>query len=234
MLSTFNLEHALEAIIFASPEPISLTQIVSVFENQGYEYTREEIGQALLELKIRETGISIQEAAGGYVFRTVPTYGGLVRALLQEKPQKLSASQLEILSIIAYRQPVTRQEIEDIRGVDCSSALKRLLNLKLVKIMGKSQGMGRPLLYGTSKEFLEFFGFNSLHELPSLKEYQDLNKEKPEPVTAEEGEEILLKDLFAEKEYSTAEHERQNQEALEALDKALGVLSQTEKQMAQP
>ena len=96
-MSTFNLEHALEAIIFAAPEPISLNGIMSVFENQGYEYTRDEVSQALTQLKTRETGISVQEAAGGYVFRTVPEYGEVVRALLQEKPQKLSSSQLEIL-----------------------------------------------------------------------------------------------------------------------------------------
>lgn len=227
----FNLEHALEALIFASPEPISLTQLVTVFENQGYEYTQEEIKAAFETLRERQTGISIQEAAGGFIYRTAPEYGQLVRALLQEKPQKLSASQLECLSIVSYRQPVTRQEIEDIRGVDCSSALRRLLILKLVKIMGKSQGMGRPLLYGTTKEFLEFFGFNSLHELPSLREYQDLNKDKPaEPV--EEPENLTLTDLFSDKEFFSAENERQNLEALEDLDRALGVLAETSKGIA--
>jgi segregation and condensation protein B len=226
----FNLEHALEALVFAAPEPISLTQLVTVFENQGYEYTQEEIRQAFENLRQRQTGISIQEAAGGFIFRTAPKYGALVRALLQEKPQKLSASQLECLSIVSYRQPVTRQEIEDIRGVDCSSALKRLLMLKLVKIMGKSQGMGRPLLYGTTREFLEFFGFNSLHELPSLREYQDLNKDtQPEANKTEEAESLTMTDLFSDKEFFSAENERQNLEALEDLDKALGVLAETNK-----
>ncbi len=226
-MSMFNLEHALEALIFASPEPISLTQLVTVFENQGYEYSEEEIKQAFEALRERQTGISLQEAAGGFVYRTAPEYGPIVRALLQEKPQKLSASQLECLSIVSYRQPVTRQEIEDIRGVDCSSALKRLLTVKLVKIMGKSQGMGRPLLYGTTKEFLEFFGFNSLHELPSLKEYQDLSKDKPAAEPADEPENMTLTDLFSDKEFFSAENERQNQEALEDLDRALGVLAET-------
>ncbi|MEI6805693.1 MAG: SMC-Scp complex subunit ScpB [Myxococcaceae bacterium] len=226
----FNLEHALEALIFAAPEPISLTQLATVFENQGYEYAQEDIKQAFENLRQRQTGISIQEAAGGFVFRTAPEYGPLVRALLQEKPQKLSASQLECLSIVSYRQPVTRQEIEDIRGVDCSSALKRLLTLKLVKIMGKSQGMGRPLLYGTTKEFLEFFGFNSLHELPSLKEYQDLSKDtKPETEKTEETDNLTLTDLFSDKDFFSAENERQNLEALDDLDKALGVLAETNK-----
>ncbi|MEI6789978.1 MAG: SMC-Scp complex subunit ScpB [Myxococcaceae bacterium] len=227
----FNLEHALEALIFAAPEPISLTQIATLFENQGYELTQEDIKQAFERVRERQTGISIQEAAGGFVFRTAPEYGPLVRALLQEKPQKLAASQLECLSIVSYRQPVTRQEIEDIRGVDCSGSLKRLLTLKLVKIMGKSQGMGRPLLYGTTKEFLEFFGFNSLHELPSLKEYQDLAKDKP-VVETEEPENMTLVDLFSDKDFFSAENERQNLEALEDLDKALGVLAETVKEQS--
>jgi segregation and condensation protein B len=231
-MSTFNLEHALEALIFASPEPISLTQLVAVFESQGYEYTRDEISDALKTLRERQTGISVQEAAGGYVFRTTTEYGPIVRALLQEKPQKLSSSQLEILSIIAYRQPVTRQEIEDIRGVDCSAAVKRLLTLKLVKIMGKSPGIGRPLLYGTTKEFLEFFGFNSLHELPSLKEYQELNKDKREHDEPEAEGDLVMQDLFREQSFFTDEHQRQNQEALESLEKALGVVTHTEKDVS--
>lgn len=223
----FNLEHAIEALIFASPEPVSLTQLTTVFEN----YKPEEIKQAFENLRQRQTGVSIQEAAGGFVYRTAPEYGDIVRAFLQEKPQKLSASQLECLSIISYRQPVTRQEIEDIRGVDCSSALRRLLTVKLVKIMGKSQGMGRPLLYGTTKEFLEFFGFNSLHELPSLKEYQDLNKDKPAP-PPEAAESLTMTDLFSDQEFFSAENERQNLEALKDLDKALGVLAETSKGIA--
>ncbi|MBH1989069.1 MAG: SMC-Scp complex subunit ScpB [Myxococcaceae bacterium] len=225
----FNLEHALEAILFASPEPLSLAQIVTIFENQGYEFAKEQIQETFESLRHRETGISLQEVGGGYVFRTVPAYGDLVRALLQEKPQRLSASQLEVLSIVAYRQPVTRQEIEDIRGVDCSGSLKRLLTLKLVKIMGKSQGLGRPLLYGTSKEFLEFFAFNSLHELPSLKEYQDLNQEKVGDEEKEQLEPETLADLFLEKEFFSKESEQQNQKALKELDRALGVLVETSK-----
>ena len=228
----FNLEHALEALIFASPEPISLTQLVTVFENQGYEYAQEDIKQAFDALRERKTGISIQEAAGGFIYRTEPEYGPLVRALLQEKPQKLSNTQLECLSIVSYRQPVTRQEIEDIRGVDCSGALKPLLTLKLVKIMGKSQGIGRPLLYGTTKEFLEFFGFNSLHELPSLKEYQDLAKDKPVTEPVEEPENMSMTDLFTDKEFFSADNELQNLEALEELDKALGVLAETNRDIA--
>lgn len=223
----FNLEHALEALIFAAPEPISLTQIAALFENQGYEIAQEDLKEAFARLRERQTGISVQEAAGGFVLRTVPEYGALVRALLQEKPQRLSTSQLECLSIVSYRQPVTRQEIEDIRGVDCSASLRRLLTLKLVKIMGKSQGIGRPLLYGTTKEFLEFFGFNSLHELPSLKEYQDLAKDKPVQETGEEPENMTLTDLFSEQLLFSEERERQNMEALEDLDKALGVLAGT-------
>ena len=225
----FNLEHALEALIFAAPEPVSLTQLATVLEDQGHELSSAEIKEAFENLRSRETGVSIQEVAGGFVYRTIPEYGPLVRALLQEKPQKLSTSQLECLSIVSYRQPVTRQEIEDIRGVDCSASLKRLLTLKLVKIMGKSQGIGRPLLYGTTKEFLEFFGFNSLHELPSLKEYQDLSKEEPVTEPIEEPENRTLIDLFADQELFSPEYERQNQEALEELDKALGVLAETNK-----
>ncbi|MDA0713223.1 MAG: SMC-Scp complex subunit ScpB, partial [bacterium] len=158
-----DLPAVFEAFIFASQEPLTLKSLQTSLEEQGYEFTKNQIKDALDvtmakwqdESRSNGQGLELVQVAGGYVFRTDPKWGSVVRALLKEKPQKMSPSQLEVLSMVAYRQPVTRIEIEEIRGVDSSSAMRRLLNLRLIKILGKSEGLGRPLLYGTTKYFLE-------------------------------------------------------------------------------
>ena len=233
------LPAVIEALIFASTEPLSLPMIKEVFERQGFEFSDAVIRKALHKIeqdwsssfKGVGQGLELAHVAGGYVFRTHPKYGFVVRTLLQEKPQKLTTSQLEVLAIISYRQPVTRTEIEEIRGVDSSSAMRRLLGIKLIKILGKSQGIGRPLLYGTTKQFLEFFGLNSLHDLPTLKEYQELSKDSAIQDAADRVEEqgsLALNDLFMsheKREMFSQDTEKLSQEALESLEEALGVVA---------
>jgi len=119
----------------------------------------------------------VDEIAGGFQFRTSPRFAPFVRMLVQQKPTKLSRAQLEVLSIIAYRQPVTRPEIDDVRGVDSGSGLKLLLERNLIKIIGKKEEAGRPLLYATTQEFLELFGLKNLRDLPTLREFAELNQE---------------------------------------------------------
>jgi segregation and condensation protein B len=115
--------------------------------------------------------------AGGYQFRTAPRYAPFVRNLTQQKPTKLTRAQLEVLAIIAYRQPVTRPEIDDVRGVDSGSAIKVLLERDVIKIIGKRDDAGRPMLYATTSGFLELFGLKSLRDLPTLKEFAELTPE---------------------------------------------------------
>lgn len=133
----------------------------------------------------RSTGYELVAVAGGYQLRTNPRVAAFVRQYLQVKPTRLSRAQLETLAIVAYRQPVTRPEMEQIRGVDCGAAMKILLERKLVRILGKKEEVGRPLLYGTTKEFLEFFNLKSLMELPTLREFQELSEEHQRKVEEE-------------------------------------------------
>jgi segregation and condensation protein B len=226
---TDSLVGLIEALALASPSPVTKESVAEVLAHHQIILEPKIIQAAINSLLAKHEGamggIQLTEVAGGLAFRTNARYGLFIRTLFKEKPQKLSNSQLEVLSIISYRQPVTRTEIEEIRGVDCSGSMRKLLNVKLIKILGKSHGIGRPLLYGTTKEFLEFFGLNSLHDLPTLREYEELNKAtdakeaKPDP-----HETIEMMDLFEGHDLAKVnyeERERMSREALETLDKAL-------------
>ena len=122
--------------------------------------------------------------AGGFQFRTHPDNSEYVQRLVVGRPVRLSRAQLETLAIVAYRQPVTRPEIDDIRGVDSGSTLKVLLDRSLIRVLGKKEEPGRPLLYGTSKEFLEFFNLSELRDLPTLREFHELTEESLREVEA--------------------------------------------------
>ena len=173
-LTPEHLKGALEALILVSDKPVPAIRLARL--------TRQDLGavrKVLAELAddYQGRGIALDEIAGGFQFRTSPRYAPFVRMLVQQKPTKLSRAQLEALSIIAYRQPVTRPEIDDVRGVDSGSALKLLLERNLIKIIGKKEEAGRPLLYGTSTDFLELFGLKNLRDLPTLREFSELTQE---------------------------------------------------------
>lgn len=227
-----DLTSTIEAIIFAAPEPISAQQIQNVLEKADMELPKERILQALQDLEEGWSnlerpvarGFELIQIAGGYMFRTRAPFGACVRTMFEEKPQRLSTAQLEVLAVVAYRQPVTRIEIEDIRGVDCSNSVKKLLQLGLIKILGKSDGLGRPLLYGTSKQFLEFFAINSLHDLPSLNELKELSQGE---VKEDDPDGLkTFRDLFTkgDKQIISEDTERLSEEALRDLEQALEVV----------
>jgi segregation and condensation protein B len=130
-----------------------------------------------LQEQSRNRGIMPQEVAGGWQLRTHTKYATLLRDFLQAKPSRLSRASLETLSIVAYKQPLTRAEVEDIRGVDCGAVLRGLLERRLLRILGKKDEPGRPILYGTAPLFLELFGLKSLKELPTLREFVELSEE---------------------------------------------------------
>ena len=160
----------LESVLFAAGEPLNLARLADVIPGP----TRGELRVALRELGVRaerdQRGIRLLEVAGGYQFRTDPAHAEWVRRLFQQKPWRLTRATLETLAIVAYKQPITRAEIEAIRGVDADSVLASLLSRKMVKIVGRKEVMGRPLLYGTTRQFLEVFGLRDLTELPALGE----------------------------------------------------------------
>ncbi len=180
-----HLRGALEALIFASDAPIRPKELAKLTSAPVSDVT-----SVLAELR-REyapRGVNLAEIAGGWLFRTSGRYAPFVRDLTKQKPVKLSRAQVEALAIIAYRQPVTRPEIDDVRGVDSGPVLKVLLERDLVRILGKRDEPGRPLIYGTTNVFLEFFGLKSLKDLPTLREFTELTEESREAYEDEMGE----------------------------------------------
>jgi len=171
------LQNHIEALIFCSPSPIKVADIKSCLSEMfGADVPEEDITNALtrLEEKFNHDDFSFQlnRAAGGYQFLTKPAYQTSISILLKQQSKKrLSTSAMETLSIIAYRQPISRTEIENIRGVNCDYAVQKLLDKGLIEITGKAESIGRPMLYGTTSKFMEYFGINDLNELPVPKEF---------------------------------------------------------------
>ena len=180
-----NLKGLVEALVFATDKPIKVGELARLTDAAP-----KLIRVLLLELAedYKPRGIQLSEVAGGYLFRTNVRYGSFVRELTQQKPVRLSRAQLEALAILAYRQPITRPEIDEIRGVDSGPVLKMLLERELVRILGKRDEVGRPLIYGTTPEFLEFFGLKSLKDLPNLREFTELTDESHAIAEKELGE----------------------------------------------
>ena len=163
-----------EALIFVSEEPISVKALADVLkEDRGWiEIAVEALAK---EFNARSGGLQLREVAGGWQFATRPEHHEHVRAFLKSRPSaKLSLASLETLAVIAYKQPITVPEILEIRGVQSPSAIKTLLDKRLIVAKGRKETIGRPMMYGTSKEFLLQFGLKDLTELPSIEDFEDL------------------------------------------------------------
>ncbi|HYU16359.1 MAG TPA: SMC-Scp complex subunit ScpB [Candidatus Acidoferrum sp.] len=182
VLDPARLRSILESLLFASEKPLTLLELRRLI---GFDDAA--AIQAALETlmeEYRDRGLVLYDVAGGFQFRTHPQNSEYVQRLIAGRPVRLSRAQLETLAIIAYRQPVTRPEIDEIRGVDSGSTLKVLLDRSLIRVLGKKEEPGRPLLYGTSKEFLEFFNLSQLRDLPTLREFHELTEESMREVEA--------------------------------------------------
>ena len=178
-MDELELRSILEGILFVSESPVKIKTLIEVLP----EVSKESIEQTLQSMKAEcedpAKGLELVEVAGGVQYRTKPHLAEHINRLKKAKPVKFSPSAMETLAIVAYRQPVIRPEIERIRGVDCGWTLRVLLEKGLVKMMGRKDLPGRPIIYGTTQTFLELFGLNSLVDLPTLKEIQ------PPPVVEE-------------------------------------------------
>lgn len=164
----------IEALVFVSEEPLSAKTIADVLK-EDREAVEKAVQQLQSEFNGRNGGLQLREVAGGWQFATRPEYHEHVRAFLKSRPSaKLSIASLETLAVIAYKQPVTVPEILEIRGVQSPSSIKTLLDKKLIVAKGRKDAVGRPMMYGTSKEFLMQFGLKDLTELPSVEDFQDL------------------------------------------------------------
>ena len=169
----------IEALLFASPEPLT-QKIINIIFDESPPNLEECITILSKKFETDDHAIMVLNIAGGYQLRTKPEYDLYVRRLLNKTGQlKLSQAALETLSIIAYKQPISRTDIEAIRGVDCAGVLKTLLKKVLIGIKGREEGPGRPLMYRTTDEFLESFGLSRLAELPKLKEISEILNEQP-------------------------------------------------------
>ena len=176
------LASIIESLLFASDHPLTLAELKRlVGERDGGKITA-----ALEDLRARrqEGGVQVMQAAGGWQLRTNPENVAWVSRILAGKPPRLSRALLETLAIVAYRQPITRPEIDEIRGVDCGPVLKTLLERSLVRMIGKKEEVGRPILYGTTPEFLRTFSLRDLSELPTLREFHELGEAEMAKVAA--------------------------------------------------
>ncbi len=226
------LKNLIECLIFVSGKGITSEEISTILTAvpNGPQPTCPELQQALKTLQEewekRGGGIQLLEVAGGYEFRSFPDYAPWIRELNRPKPQRLTFPSVETLALVAYRQPVTRSDIESVRGVDSGGVLRTLLERRLIRIVGRKEEAGRPLLYATTKEFLELFGLQNLSDLPPLEEFEE--RIKAEAGKNAPGGEISLGDLISPLD-EEGPLEGEDQKVLDQLDESLKDLKEVEK-----
>jgi segregation and condensation protein B len=168
------VKYIIECLIFTSDTPLTVEKIKAVLEDKSKKEIKVLIEELIQDYQNLDRGIFIREVANGFQFCTKPEYAHLIQKLRKTKPYSLTQPTLETLAIIAYRQPVTKAEIELVRGVDCGGVLRTLLEKKLIAIKGKKEVIGKPFLYATTSRFLEVFGLENLSSLPSIEEIKQL------------------------------------------------------------
>ncbi len=188
MLEKEEIKPILEALIFAADTAISLDKMANILEGEDRAAIKEALAELVEEYKSTGRGFSIEEVAGGYQYRTNPEYAPWLRRLFKIGLQKISKAAMEALAIVAYKQPVTRGEVESIRGVDSGGVLATLMDKRFIRIAGRKEIPGRPVVYGTTKEFLETFDLKDLSCLPSLKDIQNMEEENGLQNPLPEGE----------------------------------------------
>ncbi|MBI3603582.1 MAG: SMC-Scp complex subunit ScpB [Nitrospirae bacterium] len=171
------LKAILESLLFVSHGPVAVDRLASVLEGVPKAEVRQALRQLQEDYERAGRGLQIVDVAGGFQLVTRPDYGPWIKRLEKTKPApKLSRSALESLAIIAYKQPIVRAEIEQIRGVETSGVIRTLLERKLVRMVGRKEEPGRPIMYGTTKSFLQHFGLRDLSALPPLREFKELGE----------------------------------------------------------
>lgn len=188
------LKSAIEALLFISPNPVSVDRLASIFEETPKEQIEAQVQALRQEYEDRGAGIMLAEVAGGLQLATRPEHASWIRKFRAVKvSSKLSKPALETLAIVAYKQPITRSEVEAVRGVNIGGIMRNLMERRLVKIVGKKDIPGKPMMYGTTSDFLQYFGLKDLSSLPTLKEFQELEAGEDVmeevPLDAQEGAE---------------------------------------------
>ena len=183
------LKYIIESLLFVSETPLPMDRLKKVLEEFETKEIKEALEALVVEYDARGGGFMLKEVAGGYQIRTRPGYAQYIKRLIQPGAQRLSKAALETLAIIAYKQPVIRADIEFIRGVDCGGVLRMLLEKKLVRVLGRKEIPGRPMIYATTKQFLEIFDLKDLKDLPSPKEIEALGETHILDLEADDGQE---------------------------------------------
>jgi len=199
------LKAILEAVLFVSPEPVPVARLVSILGTISKAEVVQALGILTHDLDQDGRGIQLVQVAGGYRLVTKQEYGPWLKRMDKAKAaQKLSRSALESLAIIAYKQPLVRSEIEEIRGVETSGVLRTLCERKLVRIVGRKDVPGRPIMYGTTKFFLEHFGLQDLSQLPPLREFKELGESEQAllPIEEEALEVVETSEMPSSEEFS--------------------------------
>jgi segregation and condensation protein B len=173
-LSMENIKHIIESLLFVAEEPLTVDKIKRITNQAETKDIKDALAALADEYEARQGGFYLDEVAGGYQIRTRPEYNEWIRKLVQPRPLRLSKAALETLVIIAYKQPIIRSDVEHLRGVDCGGVLRVLLERKLIRVLGRREIAGRPLIYATTKRFLEVFDLKDLKDLPTPKEIEEL------------------------------------------------------------
>lgn len=169
-----DIKYIIESLLFVSETPLPINRIQKVLGQDDTKEIHEALTALAAEYETRKGGFLLREVAGGYQIRSRPEYREWIKRLIQPTPLRLSKAALETLAIIAYKQPVIRNDIEHIRGVDCGGILRMLFERKLIRVLGRKQIPGRPLIYATTKQFLEVFDLKDLRDLPTPDEIESL------------------------------------------------------------
>ena len=169
-----NLKYIIESLLFVAQEPLSVERLKKILITAGASDIKNALQELADEYETRKGGFYLNEVAGGFQIRTRSEYTSWIKRFIQPNPPRLSRASLETLAIIAYKQPIIRSDIENLRGVDCGGILRVLLKRKFIRILGRKELPGRPLIYATTKRFLEIFDLKDLKDLPTPKEIEEL------------------------------------------------------------
>lgn len=208
------LKAILEAVLFVSSEPVPVARLMTILGTVSKAEVVQALGILTHDLDQAGRGIQLVQVAGGYRLVTKQEYGPWLKRMDKAKAaQKLSRSALESLAIIAYKQPLVRSEIEEIRGVETSGVLRTLCERKLVRIVGRKDVPGRPIMYGTTKFFLEHFGLQDLSQLPPLREFKELGESEQALLPIEE-ESVETSEMPSSEEFSTTSDLQEGETAM--------------------
>ena len=171
-----NIKPILESLLFVADAPLTIERLKAILIEAEAKEIRQALGELQEEYRHRQGGFDLRQVAGGYQLRSRNIYNEWITRLIAPSPVRLSKAALETLAIIAYKQPVIRSDVEHIRGVDCGGVLRVLLERQLIRVLGRKESPGRPLIYATTKKFLEIFDLKDLKDLPSPKEIESFGQ----------------------------------------------------------